>query len=79
MDKKVNIKLEAISLEALALVTVALAILQGTGVISINVWLIFLPVIIGGGTQVGVLVVVGVTMLIKRISSFIRIRRYKRG
>jgi NhaP-type Na+/H+ or K+/H+ antiporter len=79
MDKKVNIKLEAISLEALALVTVALAILQGTGVISINVWLIFLPVIIGGGTQVGVLVVVGVIMLIKRISSFIRIRRYKRG
>lgn len=79
MNKKVDIKLEAISLEALALVTVALAILQGTGVISISVWLIFLPVIIGGGTQVGVLIVVGAIMLIKRISSFIRIRRYKRG
>lgn len=78
MSKNLDIKIEAVSLESLSLITVALAILQGTGVISVSLWLIFLPVIIGLGVQLGVLVVIGVIMLIKRISSSIRNRRYRR-
>ena len=77
MDKKVNIKLEAISLEALALVTVALAILQGTGAISVSLWLIFLPVIIGLGVQLGVIIVLGIVILTKRIVAKVRNRKTK--
>ena len=78
MSKNLDIKIEAVSLESLSLITVALAILQGTGVISVSLWLIFLPVIIGLGVQLGVIIVLGIVILTKRISSSIRNRRYRR-
>lgn len=72
MSKNLDIKIEAVSLESLSLITVALAILQGTGVISVSLWLIFLPVIIGLGVQLGVIIVLGIVILTKRIITKVR-------
>ena len=77
MKKSLDIKIEAVSLESLSLITVALAILQGTGVISVSLWLIFLPVIIGLGVQLGVIIVLGIVVLIKRIIAKVRNRKTK--
>ena len=78
MKKNLDIKIEAVSLESLSLITVALAILQGTGVISVSLWLIFLPVIIGLGVQLGVIIVLGIVILTKRIITKVRNRKTKR-
>ena len=78
MKKNLDIKIEAVSLESLSLITVALAILQGTGVISVSLWLIFLPVIIGLGVQLGVIIVLGIVILTKRIIAKVRNRKTKR-
>ncbi len=77
MSKNLDIKIEAVSLESLSLITVALAILQGTGVISVSLWLIFLPVIIGLGVQLGVIIVLGIVILTKRIITKVRNRKTK--
>lgn len=77
MKKNLDIKIEAVSLESLSLITVALAILQGTGVISVSLWLIFLPVIIGLGVQLGVIVVLGIVILTKRIITKVRNHKTK--
>lgn len=77
MSKNLDIKIETVSLESLSLITIALAILQGTGVISISLWLIFLPVIIGLGVQLGVIIVLGIVILTKRIITKVRNRRTK--
>jgi small basic protein len=77
MRKNLDIKIEAVSLESLSLITVALAILQGTGVISVSLWLIFLPVIIGLGVQLGVIIVLGIVILTKRIVAKVRNRKTK--
>ena len=77
MSKNLDIKIETVSLESLSLITVALAILQGTGVISVSLWLIFLPVIIGLGVQLGVIIVLGIVVLIKRIVTKVRNRKIK--
>lgn len=77
MKKNLDIKIEAVSLESLSLITVALAILQGTGVISVSLWLIFLPVIIGLGVQLGVIIVLGIVILTKRIVAKVRNRKTK--
>jgi len=77
MSKNLDIKIEAVSLESLSLITVALAILQGTGVISVSLWLIFLPVIIGLGVQLGVIIVLGIVILTKRIVAKVRNRKTK--
>lgn len=77
MSKNLDIKIETVSLESLSLITVALAILQGTGVISVSLWLIFLPVIIGLGVQLGVIIVLGIVILTKRIIAKVRNRRTK--
>lgn len=77
MKKNLDIKIEAVSLESLSLITVALAILQGTGVISVSLWLIFLPVIIGLGVQLGVIIVLGIVILTKRIVTKVRNRKTK--
>ena len=78
MKKNLDIKIEAVSLESLSLITVALAILQGTGVISVSLWLIFLPVIIGLGVQLGVIIVLGIVILTNRIIAKVRNRKTKR-
>ncbi len=75
MSKNLDIKIETVSLESLSLITVALAILQGTGVISVSLWLIFLPVIIGLGAQLGVIIVLGIVILTKRIITKVRNRK----
>lgn len=77
MSKNLDIKIEAVSLESLSLITVALAILQGTGVISVSLWLIFLPVIIGLGVQLGVIIVLGIVILTKRMITKVRNRKTK--
>ena len=77
MSKNLDIKIEAVSLESLSLITVALAILQGTGVISVSLWLIFLPVIIGLGVQLGVIIVLGIVILTRRIVTKVRNRKAK--
>lgn len=77
VKKNLDIKIEAVSLESLSLITVALAILQGTGVISVSLWLIFLPVIIGLGVQLGVIVVLGIVILTKRIITKVRNHKTK--
>lgn len=77
MKKNLDIKIEAVSLESLSLITVALAILQGTGVISVSLWLIFLPVIIGLGVQLGVIIVLGIVVLTKRMITKVRNRKTK--
>ena len=77
MSKNLDIKIEAVSLESLSLITVALAILQGTGVISVSLWLIFLPVIIGLGVQLGVIIVLGIVILTRRIVTKVRNRKIK--
>lgn len=75
MRKNLDIKIEAVSLESLSLITVALAILQGTGVISVSLWLIFLPVIIGLGVQLGAIIVLVIVILTKRIVAKVRNRK----
>lgn len=77
MSKNLDIKIETVSLESLSLITVALAILQGTGVISVSLWLIFLPVIIGLGVQLGVIIVLGIVILTRRIVTKVRNRKIK--
>lgn len=75
MKKNLDIKIEAVSLESLSLITVALAILQGTGVISVSLWLIFLPVIIGLGVQLGVIIALVIVILTKHIITKVRNRK----
>lgn len=77
MKKNLDIRIEAVSLESLSLITVALAILQGTGVISVSLWLIFLPVIIGLGVQLGVIIALVIVILTKRIVAKVRNRKTK--